>query len=118
MARGDRGSRAAGGASLHAGDDEFGAIRQTVSVMSMVARWCKQLERGEEPKPCWLVFHARNSSQPPGYLCAWSDDRERALAQACAIPRAIVCRLEPGDVVASGEPARHGDGAHQCGSEQ
>jgi hypothetical protein len=83
-------------------NEGLGEARQTVSVMSIVARWCKQIERGEVPQPLWLVFHARHSSQPAGYMCAWSTDRDRACEAARRIPQAMVCRFAPGDLFAGG----------------
>lgn len=100
MARGSEGRRA--GCGLAGVDEGIGEVRQTVSVMSIIARWCKQLERGEVPQPLWLVFHARNSSQPAGYMCAWSADRAQAYDAARKIPRAMVCRFAPGDMFARG----------------
>lgn len=102
MARGNEGRLAGAGGSLAGVDKGLGEARQTVSVMSIIARWCKQLERGETPQTLWLVFHARNSSQPAGYMCAWSADRTQAYDAARQIPRAMVCRFAPGDMFAGG----------------
>lgn len=86
-------------------------IRQTVSVMSIVARWCAQLARGETPRAMWLVFHGRGSTQPPGYMCAWSVHEDDARNAARAIPNAMLCKLQPSALASPSESVKRRNSA-------